>query len=772
MDLSGIGGWGVQRLAELVELSVGGSADVDWPRTIESVAEALDAEVVAIVNPERILFSRGFRPGGAPTATLLGLARSETGWVELDGLGRCGGVGVAIPGRDETLVLARRVDAFSANEVVFLRAVVRLLALMNRLADALDAERSASSYAQLQLAANNELVATLRTRQELLERLARIQRSLSSIGAVTPILGAITIGGSQLFSADQTECELWLVDPANDQRLTLASSSHPTGPDEASRSCALRMDLVAQAIHGNELVSDQFQREDGTWHWTAAAPVNRMGERAGCLLVATDVDSPEVTAYQADIVTAFAEHASLALNDESAKRAIAEALAAAVHDAGHDGLTGLSNRTTLIVEMSRLATELQRSGETAVVLFVDLDRFKVVNDTAGHAVGDEVLRVTADRLRTAVRVGDTVARLAGDEFVVVCRDLGLEGGLRMADRIQDLLARPIVRDSTEVRVTASIGVAELDAQIDPEMVVGNADMAMYRAKQRGRNLVESFTPALRSEMVERMNAAEELRRAIELGQFHPVYQPVVDLESATLLGFEALCRWQHPERGVIPAREFITLAEESGLVTALDRAMVDMILQQMQEWAGSDIGSVVVSVNISAPDLADGSMVGWLDTAMHRYGIDPSLLWIELTESVAMDQDDRILAAAKALRDLGLNLVIDDFGTGYSSLSYLGDLPVKSVKIDRSLVTSLEGEMAASSAAIITAVAHVAASLDMTVVAEGVETTAQWEALRQIQRAVPGIVFLAQGWRFGYPVSVTEASHLLRNGLGITAPSN
>ncbi len=635
----------------------------------------------------------------------------------------------------------------------------------------LDAERSASSYAQLQLAANEELVSTLQSRQELFERLARVQRSVSSTGTMTPILSAITEGGAQLLAAADSECELWLVDSANDQRLTLASSSRPTLVDERTGPCQLRMELIARAIHDDELVSHLSGRDDGSWHWTAAAPVNRVGERAGCLLIAAEVSSPAMTGYQADIVTAFAEHASLALNDESAKQAIAEALEAAVHEAGHDSLTGLSNRATLIVEIGRLSAELQRSGETAVVLFVDLDRFKLINDTAGHAVGDEVLRVTADRLRTSVRAGDTVARLAGDEFVVVCRDLGVEGGLRMADRIQDLLARPIMRDSTEVRVTASIGVAEVQPYVDPDVVVANADMAMYRAKQRGRNTVESFTPALQSELAQRTNAAEELRRALDLGQFHPVYQPVVDLSSATLLGFEALCRWQHPDRGVIPAREFISLAEDSGLVTALDRAMVDMVLQQMQAWSSSDIGNVVVSMNVSAPDLADGSMVDWLDAALHRYGVDPSLLWIELTESVAMDQDDRSLAAARALRDLGVHLVIDDFGTGYSSLSYLADLPVKSVKIDRSLVTSLEGDAGSSSAAIITAVAHVAVALDLTVVAEGVETTEQWDALRRIQRSVPGIIFLAQGWRFGHPVSSVEASRLLRTGLGITAPS-
>jgi diguanylate cyclase (GGDEF)-like protein/PAS domain S-box-containing protein len=413
------------------------------------------------------------------------------------------------------------------------------------------------------------------------------------------------------------------------------------------------------------------------------------------------------------------------------------------HQALHDELTGLPNRRLLLDRLERALKRTERHGMRVAVLFMDIDDFKLINDGLGHQVGDELLVALSARLTRVLRSGDTlVARFGGDEFVVLCEDiLEEEDAVRVAERVADAFSEPATIGDHELSVTASIGLAigtALDA--DATALVRDADAAMYRAKEQGRGRIELFDQAMHARVMRRLGAESELRRAIGNEELRLHYQPIVAVDDGVPVGVEALVRWQHPERGLVPPAEFISLAEETGLIVPLGRWVIAEACREAAQWQGR----LSVSVNLSTRQLADRELVGFVSERLSESGLPAGSLVLEITESVLMQEVDSFVDALRALKALGVRLGLDDFGTGYSSLGYLRRFPLDVLKLDRSFVSELGDESAADS--IIAAVIDMARALGMRVIAEGVETAEQLAILRRLG------CHLAQGYHFAAPM--------------------
>ena len=434
----------------------------------------------------------------------------------------------------------------------------------------------------------------------------------------------------------------------------------------------------------------------------------------------------------------------LQLEDITERKANGEALA---HQAIHDPLTGLPNRMLFVDrlgrELSRAATMRQRIA----VLFLDLDRFKVVNDSLGHSAGDRLLVAVADRLSGAMHPDDVVARFGGDEFVVMCQNVTSgEVAELTAERLSSVIAKPFALVEGEVFVTASIGIAVSDGQNEtPETLLRNADAAMYRAKENGRDRAEFFDAPTHHRAVDDLRTDSALHRAIERGELRMHYQPLLELTRGRLIGFEALIRWQHPERGLVPPSEFIPLAEETGLIVPLGMWALEEACRQAAAWhqESSDGTRLSISVNLSPRQLAEPSLPNEVARVLSETRIHPDAVWLEITEATLMRDVESALSALNALRALGLHLSVDDFGTGYSSLAYLERLPVESLKIDRSFVSGVGHR--SDSTAITTAIVSLAHGLNLKTIAEGIEQPHQLERLQSMGCE------LGQGFLLGAP---------------------
>jgi len=423
--------------------------------------------------------------------------------------------------------------------------------------------------------------------------------------------------------------------------------------------------------------------------------------------------------------------------------------------ANHDTLTGLPNRAMFNQRLTQALARAQRLTTMAAVLFVDLDRFKVINDTLGHDAGDQLLKQLAERLRECLREGDTIGRQGGDEFVVLIEDVADPTQVAsVGQKILDTVARPYVISGQEFHVTASIGISIYPEDgHDQQTLLKNADIAMYRAKEQGKNNHQFYSAQLNLHSFERLAFETSLRRAVERGEFLLHYQPKVDMRSGLITGVEALIRWQHPELGLVQPGQFIAMAEETGLIAPIGEWVLRTACAEAQGWVVKGMPPVSVAVNLSARQFARDELATAIMRVLRETRLDPRLLELEITESTVMHNPERAVEVMQQLKRLGVRVAIDDFGTGYSSLSYLKRFPLSSVKIDRSFVLDLPGDK--DDAAITQAVIAMAHSLRLRVVAEGVETAEQYRFLEEHQCDE------MQGHYFSKPVDAPTIARLL-----------
>ncbi|PYS91698.1 MAG: hypothetical protein DMF64_11485 [Acidobacteria bacterium] len=428
-----------------------------------------------------------------------------------------------------------------------------------------------------------------------------------------------------------------------------------------------------------------------------------------------------------------------------------------LHDAFHDVLTGLPNRALFMDHLKMAIQRAKRSPERLyAALFLDLDRFKVINDSLGHMVGDQLLVGIARRLETCLRPGDTVARLGGDEFTVLLEELtDIDDAIAIAQRIQTELTMPFNLGGHEVFTTVSIGIAPSSTGYDrAEDLLRDADTAMYRAKLSGKNRYVVFDKAMHDRAVNLLQMEIDLRRAIDREEFCLRYQPIVSLADGRVMGFEALLRWQHPERGFISPLDFIPVAEETGLIVAIGRWVLTQACQQMRAWQEQQQlpAHFTVSINLSSKQFAQPNFIEQMAGSLRDAGLEPNRLKLEITESMVIENIDTTAEMLTQLRALGVELSIDDFGTGYSSLSYLHRFPINTLKIDRSFISQMHST---ENAEIVHTIITLARSLEMDVVAEGVETPEQLEQLRTL-----GCDY-AQGYIFSRPLEAGDATRLI-----------
>ncbi|MGW2373189.1 putative bifunctional diguanylate cyclase/phosphodiesterase [Kitasatospora sp. NPDC001683] len=446
----------------------------------------------------------------------------------------------------------------------------------------------------------------------------------------------------------------------------------------------------------------------------------------------------------------------LTLRDVTEQRQMEREL---THRAFHDSLTGLANRVLFQDRVGHALSRGERSGAVTGVLFIDLDDFKVVNDTQGHAVGDELLVAVSLRISTALRSSDTAARLGGDEFAVLVEDALCPSDVdTIAGVVLSVFAEPFKLSAGAVRVSASIGVATTEDSVDAAELLTHADLALYSAKAAGRRQWCHYRPALQAGLVERHELNENLDSAIAEAAFHLYYQPIVDLRTGDLVAFEALVRWPHDRRGMVLPDEFIALAEESGQIVPLGAWVLERAAEEAAVWhaarAAAGLPPLRVNVNVSARQFRDAGFVDVVRHALDSSGIDPRTLVLELTESVLMRRDDRLRADMDTLGDLGIGLAIDDFGTGYSSLSYLREFPISLLKIDKSFIDGLG--LSPQQHALVEGITRIADTLGVQVIAEGIEHPDQRDLL-----AAMGCP-LGQGYLFAHPMDGPRARALVR----------
>ncbi|MFA7270757.1 MAG: EAL domain-containing protein [Sterolibacterium sp.] len=441
---------------------------------------------------------------------------------------------------------------------------------------------------------------------------------------------------------------------------------------------------------------------------------------------------------------------------KQAEEAQRSSAAQIIHLAHHDSLTGLLNRYSLQGRLEQALATVRRERRALAVMFIDMDRFKTINDTLGHGVGDALLVKVAHRLRDSVRESDIVARFGGDEFVVVLTEVdGPTAAARVADKILHTLSVSYHIEENELHSSPSIGLAfyPYDGE-DSETLMKHADTAMYHAKSQGRNNVQFFTTEMNRVTVERLRLDHDLRAALEEAQFELHYQPKLDVRTGCVVGVEALVRWRHPRDGLVSPLKFIPVAEETGLIIPLGEWVLNEACRQLREWQDQGLTRMTMAVNLSAHQLRSPALLTYVSQTLERHGLTGADLELEVTESVAMANPEASIGRLHALRNLGVRLSIDDFGTGYSSLSYLKLLPIHTLKLDRSFVRDIETD--ANDAAICTATIALAHNMGLSVVGEGVETEAQRAFLAMHQCDI------LQGYLFSKPLPAQAALAVLK----------
>ena len=739
------GFWLTQHLTEfLAAVSSCPNEQAAIRAAVERAAEALESEAGAVVRGGRLVSTVGFPEGQAPEADLLAMADGARAHLDLPGVPACE---TAVAVLDENppgqLLLARSGDGFAPEELNLLRGMGRVLTLTLRQLHMLGEER--------------RLRAELQERQRLLEQLSRVQQAIANRAALQEVLDTITAGAAELLGNEVVG--LRLLD-SDDQRYTLLISSSGLDPELAKRlwrtpvgeGVAGRAIAEGALVHVEDYASAGVGLEDLTadrLQAAMAAPVREDGQIVGSLVVGSYRPGRVYSQSEQSALLNFADHVSLALTDAKTLDAVRQAF--------HDALTGLPNRALFLDRLEHALARARRAKATLTVLFVDLDRFKLINDTLGHAAGDELLVQAAQRLRASVREADTPARFGGDEFAVLLEDdTHTADAIQVAQRVIDALKVPFDVRDREAFVSASVGIATSHAgQEDAADLLRNADVAMYRAKQEGSGTYHVFEPGMQVALMERLELEADLQRAVEQQEFSVVYQPIMSLEKPVMSGFEALVRWSHPTRGMVSPADFIPLAEETGLILPIGHWVLNEACRQAAQWQLEYPADPprTVSVNLSARQLRQAGLVQEVDGALAASRLDPRLLVLEITESLLIQDTEATIAKLRELKGLGVHLAIDDFGTGYSSLSYIRQLPVDILKVDKSFIDAVHESPEASAVARV--IIRLGRTLNLRTVAEGIEESAQVEALRAMQCQ------LGQGYLFAKPLSSAELEQLL-----------
>jgi len=714
---------------------------------LERIVEDVDVEVAALIRDGEVELALGY-PAGSEESKLVDVGESAS-VVDLDGMGSCWAR--ATPIGEETglrVVLARRgTEPLEGPEAALVESMCRVVALGVRSLRLLTGERELRERSEVQADANARLLLALRERQQLLERLSHVQRAIVAREPLREVLEVLAEGACELL-----DVEIAVVMIADPDDLTSARVAASIGIDPEVLANAQRIPLpqVTDAQTG----SIAFPDDAGDWGIAAgmAAPIRERGEPAGSMIVGSRDSKREFGARERDIVLALAEHASLALNHERAARE-------AAHEAFHDALTGLPNRSLLLDRIDHAVRRAERTDQAVAVLFCDLDGFKTVNDSLGHSAGDELLVLVGQRIGGCVRPADTVARLGGDEFAVLVEEIDQPSdAARAARRILEALEDPFEVSGREVYVGASIGIATGAGPV--ETLVRNADLAMYRAKSRGKGRYAVFEPEMHTAIVERLDLEIDLKRAIQNKELVLSYQPIYRLETREIAGLEALVRWQHPTRGLVTPDRFVPLAEESSLVAELGRWVLRSACHQAALWRAKYPGytNLQVGVNISGVQLREPGAPADVADALADSGLDASGLILEITETALMEDSAAVVGRLGELKSLGVSLAVDDFGVGHSSLRYLKQFPLDNLKIDRAFVEELGRE--GGDPALVRAMVDLAQIFGLVVVAEGVERPEQIDALLELGCA------LGQGHFLSEPLEAAEAdSLLLRSGL-------
>lgn len=468
-------------------------------------------------------------------------------------------------------------------------------------------------------------------------------------------------------------------------------------------------------------------------------------------------DSPGGLPEQAmSTAQTLADVASAYLINAQARQALEDHSRRASELALHDGLTGLPNRTLMLQRLEHAFERTRRTGSTSAVIFVDLDRFKRINDTHGHTVGNELLVAVAGRLKGLLRPPDTVARMHGDEFVILCEDLDHpDQATPIVARLTAAMSKPFRLPSTTVSISASIGIAFANHRLhDPEQVLRNADAAMYQAKRRGLGQQHVYDPRYQHIATSSLNLERDLGTALAHDEIHAVYQPIVTTGDRVIVGFEALMRWTHPVVGAVPPTTFIPLAESADLITGIGSWMLRRACADRRHWQVLQPSDLDIAVNVSTQQLMSATFVDTVVAALEAEDTEPQRLILEITESVFVHDSTHALTVLNDLKDLGVKIALDDFGTGYSSLGYLNQFPVDTVKIDRTFVANLATDRV--SHIIADAVVGLAHALDINVVAEGIETE------EQHRQVVALGCDAGQGFYYARPMPVDGIDELVR----------
>ena len=705
--------WSTQQLAEFLEIFHELDESTMYRVAIDRIAESLDAEVAAYVADGHVIHQLGIPPR-VDAGRVAELAHQPHATVNIAQLGTFHHASAPIDAERRCLVVLRMQGQFEREELILLRSMGRALSL------AITAEHS--------LRSSRILADQLIEHHQLNAKLARIQRKISHRAPLQEVLDGITSGAAQLLDAEVAGLR---VEPLREGDH-VHSSIVGYGPQVADKFARLPLEygFIGQAYLENRLVattnfdaepSRRSRNEAHRLRVSMAAPVHHNGEPVGVLNVASSKPHRVFTVAEQETLLALAEHASLAVNDAAAISQLRATLAHESYRARHDLLTGLLNRNGMV---ETLDNELARMkpNDCVALFFVDLDRFKTFNDMFGHDFGDKVLTETAMRIQAACRNKDTVARLAGDEFVVLAPRVAGAKCEQLARRIESEVAKPLTIAGREISLECSIGYVVSDSSRSGQSLLVDADLAMYRAKRSSRGHIVEFNHSMRSEMVARAETEREISRAIHHDEFVAYFQPYFDLRTDQIIGFEALARWNHPDRGLLGADQFIEIAEATGQIVEIDRQILAQACRQLTVWnaSGSDL---YLSANLSPRHFGDPRLTKSVSRLLSAHRLEPHRICLEITERVMMDDAEPTLVAFAELERLGVRFAIDDFGTGYSSLSYLRRFHVHQLKIDRSFVSGIGDNT--DDEAIVSAIVSLAQTLGHTVVAEGIETEMQ-----------------------------------------------